>query len=335
MEISGAVVIRRSPIVSGAGVRRGLTDPSLFSGRTVAGSGRRLRVPARRPSGSSGGFFDEGHLKYYVSPARCGERKKEEKKRAKLVKGLRKDLAALHSMGFGVGIEEAVAGAGEVKSKMISEAAELLLTQLNQMRAQEKEMKKKRKEEKKAAMKSTKMKGCADDDDSSCSSSESSDSECEETVRMSTCKTASAIVPHPQSEVTVVPTVNSLCNAQPQTKPITSKHALECCGESNVAVEKPIDSKIEVCMGGKCKRSGALELMKEFEREVGIDGAVVGCKCMGKCKDGPNVRVLNHNAEVGSLKVSKNPLCIGVGLEDVGTIVANFFSEKDVGLMTA
>lgn len=120
MEISGAVVIRRSPIVSGAGIRRGLADPSLFSGRTVAGSGRRLRVPARRPSGSSGGFFDEGHLKYYVSPARCGERKKEEKKRAKLVKGLRKDLAALHSMGFGVGIEEAVAGAGEVKSKMIS-----------------------------------------------------------------------------------------------------------------------------------------------------------------------------------------------------------------------
>ncbi|KAJ8623961.1 hypothetical protein MRB53_032491 [Persea americana] len=58
---------------------------------------------------------------------------------------------------------------------------------------------------------------------------------------------------------------------------------------------------------------------------------------MGKCRDGPNVRVLNQcngNAlekEVGGSIT--NPLCIGVGLEDVGAIVANFFGEKkDMGM---
>ncbi|KAJ8621946.1 hypothetical protein MRB53_030475 [Persea americana] len=63
-------------------------------------------------------------------------------------------------------------------------------------------------------------------------------------------------------------------------------------------------------------------------------------ECMGKCRDGPNVRVLNQcngNAlekEVGGSIT--NPLCVSVGLEDVGTIVANFFGEKkDMGMMAA
>ncbi|KAF8400314.1 hypothetical protein HHK36_013611 [Tetracentron sinense] len=35
-------------------------------------------------------------------------------------------------------------------------------------------------------------------------------------------------------------------------------------------------------------------LLEEFERMVGVYGVVVvGCKCMGKCRDGPNVLVLN------------------------------------------
>ncbi|EPS65896.1 hypothetical protein M569_08880, partial [Genlisea aurea] len=74
--------------------------------------------------------------------------------------------------------------------------------------------------------------------------------------------------------------------------------------------------KIEVCVGGKCKRSGALGLLEEFQRAVGADAAVSSCKCMGKCKEGPNVKVVND--ELGS------SLCIGVGLQDVELIVAKF-----------
>ncbi|KAG0475924.1 hypothetical protein HPP92_012765 [Vanilla planifolia] len=64
--------------------------------------------------------------------------------------------------------------------------------------------------------------------------------------------------------------------------------AVATCSSAAVADAKPLD-KIEVCMGGKCRKSGAMELLQEFERKVGIEGAVVGCKCMGKCKQGgPN-----------------------------------------------
>lgn len=80
-----------------------------------------------------------------------------------------------------------------------------------------------------------------------------------------------------------------------------------------------------MCMGNKCKKAGAAALMEEFERVVGADGVVCGCKCMGKCRDGPNVRVS------GSLDIearSVNPLCIGVGVEDVGRIVADYLGQE-------
>ncbi|XP_072961384.1 diacylglycerol O-acyltransferase 3 [Typha angustifolia] len=347
MDISG-VALRRSQIGFGAGVRCDSGERSVISGRSMPGARGSLRIPARARGG--GDFADEGHLKFYASPARCGEKRKEGKKRAKLMKGLTKDLSKLYSMGFSV-----EAGERDVKGKMISEAAELLLAQLNQMKAQEKEMKKKRKEEK-AAMKATRMKDYDKDDtssSSSSSSSESSDSECEETVNMSCLRTASAsAAPQSQGVVISKPAVPQWSPNPPlQTQSVeenqlTLEHVLECssssiitsqgcCSGSVAVVEKPMD-KIEVCMGGKCKRSGALELMQEFEKKVGIEGAVVGCKCMGKCKEGPNVRVLSHVAEEGSLKLSRNPLCIGVALEDVDTMVADFFGGKDVrGLMAA
>lgn len=94
--------------------------------------------------------------------------------------------------------------------------------------------------------------------------------------------------------------------------------------------------KVEVCMGGKCKKSGALELMREFEKQIGAEG-VGSCKCMGKCRDGPNVRVVSGPCEGDeSFETVRNPLCIGVGLEDVGTIVADFFGKKKgMGLLAA
>ncbi|XP_010908889.1 diacylglycerol O-acyltransferase 3 [Elaeis guineensis] len=346
MEASGAV-LRRAPAISGFRIQQGdATDP-FFSGMRSS-----FRISARPRGLSAGGFSDEGHLKYYLSPARCGARKKEEKRRAKLVKGLVRDLSAFYSMGFGVEVEDGLAG--EVKGKMISEAAELLLGQLKQLRAQEKEKKRKRKEEK-AAKKATKVKDCADENASS-SSSESSDSECESAVKMSSLGTVAIA----ELKDLIIPTVAPNCNSAPlllelsktgedmeennyalklgpecsnTSATTSSSDSCGCCSNSIPVVDRPMD-KIEVCMGGKCKKSGALQLLEEFESKMGIEGAVVGCKCMGKCRDGPNVRVVGRRTEEDNVKDVKNPLCIGVGLDDVGTIVARFFGEKGVGLVT-
>lgn len=88
--------------------------------------------------------------------------------------------------------------------------------------------------------------------------------------------------------------------------------------------------KIEVCMGGKCKKLGAEALLQEFGGKLGTEFAVLGCKCMGKCKDGPNVRVVDspHGDEaMRTLRPSVSSLCIGVGLEDVDVILANILRK--------
>ncbi|KAJ8560949.1 hypothetical protein K7X08_027139 [Anisodus acutangulus] len=111
-----------------------------------------------------------------------------------------------------------------------------------------------------------------------------------------------------------------------------------------------VTKKIEVCMGGKCKRSGAGAILEKFQKVVGIEAAVSGCKCMGKCKVGPNVKVSGCSSSSGpdafqagdSVAVSSAPtssinsLCIGVGLEDVSLIAANLLGRyQEVGLANA
>ncbi|KAJ8465580.1 hypothetical protein OPV22_028132 [Ensete ventricosum] len=356
MEISGAV-LRRNPAVSVSPSLRNSGRPALTCSSTV-GFGRRASVSARPIGGSaaSGGggavFADVGHLNYYASLVRSGEgkrKKKEQKKRAKLVKGLSRDLTTLFALGIGVDAGEGVAG--EVKGKMISEAAEILLAELEQMRAQQKEMKRKRKAEK-SAMKAARAKQHAMAESSSSSSSESSDSERDEVVKMGTFRAAA--VQEPKLEDLAIPSAEAECSPRPSTlEPKAPKPAQGCCGtgsgacvgccnkssrtsSSTSGVGKPMN-KIEVCMGGKCRRSGAAELMEEFEKRIGVEVAVVGCKCMGKCRDGPNVRVLDRSNGHGqeAVSVPKNPLCIGVGLEDVGTIVSNFFGQESLGLVAA
>ncbi|KAF2304816.1 hypothetical protein GH714_038053 [Hevea brasiliensis] len=66
----------------------------------------------------------------------------------------------------------------------------------------------------------------------------------------------------------------------------------DCCNEcsrSNNSIDHETSGiasgrRIEICMGGRCKKLGALALLEEFENKVGTEGAVVACKCMGKCK---------------------------------------------------
>lgn len=205
-----------------------------------------------------------------------------------------------------------------------------MLEQLNQIKIEEKEMKKKKKEEKKLARKMD----CKED--SSSSSSESSESDCEEQqiLRLSDLKTnttATITVPDP---VTSVPLPSPL--AAPFSLPASAPALVQ-----TIPVEDVSPVKIEVCMGGKCKKAGSMDLLREFEEKVGAEGGVVvvGCKCMGKCKEGPNVRVsscgsgttgITGTVQGGeSVRVLRNQLCIGVGLDDVGTIVAHFLEEEE------
>ncbi|KAH0452651.1 hypothetical protein IEQ34_019950 [Dendrobium chrysotoxum] len=195
-----------------------------------------------------------------------------------------------------------------------------------------------------------KMRNCAEM--SSSSSSESSDSECEVVVMNKSGKNLQEVKPNildfpdqsPEchqaessleievDEKTELNHTELKLEQELSSMSCMNNAAVVDCSSSVVAVAKPLD-KIEVCMGGKCKKSGAIGLLQELEKKVGIEGAVVGCKCMGKCKEGPNVRIVNHYSLQDELgEVSKKPLCIGVGLEDVSVIVANFLGEKNIDM---
>ena len=205
--------------------------------------------------------------------------------------------------------------------------------QMKAMKKMEKAAKKAMKMEKEAKkMAVATLNGCRDEDDSSCSS-ESSESECEgQLVRMSRCTTITTPeMPSPSTGLPIiVPQIPAPLAPEP-SQPLEPVTVVQATRVSSVAVaETSTTSRIEVCMGGKCKKAGALALLQEFEKTVGTEGAVVGCKCLGKCGLGPNVRLRSDISAEGSAKGS--PLCIGVGFEDVSTIVAGLFGDADLGM---
>lgn len=232
----------------------------------------------------------------------------------------------------------------------MQDAGEVLLRELEEARAKEKEIKKKRKQEKKE--KKAKLKASKMNCESSSSSSESSDSDCDcdrdQVVDMNSFRAGVGVVaPAPVDE-----------SPLPMTTIVEDAHrnAMELCSKNDISVgsirygikndisvvTNAPQKRIEVCMGNKCKRSGAAALLQEFEKVVGVEGgAVVGCKCMGKCKTAPNVRVqssVDHSLAQGlddSVKIPSNPLCIGVGLEDVDAIVARFLGENHADVLAS
>lgn len=308
-------------------------------------------------------FCDDGHLEYYnksLKMIRCGGVKEKEleskekmmKKKLKLLKGLSKNISMFSGMGFG--LDSDVGLAGEVKGQMISEAADMLLAQLQELKAEKKEIKRQRKEEK-SKLKALRMKSKMECKGDSSSSSESSDDECGEVIDMNRLKIESGTVndclPVSQESTLTIPSTPNVaeemsigvCNLQiSSTSGVSNVDNLYSSQGNSLATES-LSRKIEVCMGGKCKKLGAATLMDEFQKAVGVEGSVVGCKCMGKCKSAPNVKVLNSidgiqgEVQDDSVRMPANPLCIGVGLEDVGTIVSNFFgaNQNDLGLAAA
>ncbi|XP_060173955.1 diacylglycerol O-acyltransferase 3-2 [Lycium barbarum] len=354
-----------------------------------------LNMESKKLMGSCG-FYDEGYLEYYYYSSsgrvRCGKKEKDDvalkktKKKMKLLKGLTRNLSNLSEMGFGFGSDN-IALVDQVQGKTISEAADLLLGQLQQLKAEEKELKRKRKEEKalmkmKVANQLQATRNC-EMSSSSSSSSESSDDECQNLVDMKSLKIESLSQTIPEAcdraleNATLSPGISTIVEPQTLNPEMDTEESTgrttslevpvperkgECCfgasdchignvsSSSNASVLATTTAvgtkKIEVCMGGKCKRSGAGAILEKFQEVVGIEAAVSGCKCMGKCKVGPNVKVSGCSSSdafqaadsvaVSSAPVTSNSLCIGVGLEDVSLIAANLLGRyQEVGLANA
>lgn len=220
------------------------------------------------------------------------------KKKLKLLKGLSKDLSTFSQMGFAVDRDQNLLA--QVRGKMISKAVEVLMEQLEQLKTEEKELKRKRKQEK-----ANKLKGKIQS--SACESSDSSDSECEEEE--------------------IVEAKDGLLNLIPVIRSEESSRFPDVVGTGD---GNGMTKRVEVCMGNKCKKSGGGALLEEFQRAMGAEGDVVACKCMGKCRDGPNVRLFHSDAY--HHLTPYHPLCIGVALEDVGAIVGNFFTQGSKSL---
>lgn len=60
-----------------------------------------------------------------------------------------------------------------------------------------------------------------------------------------------------------------------------------------VTAPAPAAARVEVCQGKSCAKRGAVDLLRQASAAgAGVPGVQVsGCKCLGKCKQGPAVRV--------------------------------------------
>ncbi|XP_057419849.1 diacylglycerol O-acyltransferase 3-1 [Lotus japonicus] len=332
MDVSGTI-LRQLTYVTGAGTNAHSRGARVWAARPTA----------RVVMGS--GFSDEGHLQYYQDKKKGKPVVLTAKNKVKLLKRVSKGMSLFDELGFALDPNQR-ALLNDLQTNLTSDSGEGLLKELEKLRAEEKELKRKRKDEKKAKLKASKMKTGPDCESSSSSSSESSESsasECDEVVDMNTFRGGVAVAPAPPP-------------ALPPSRPAALLPETIAGGDvsigsvsvglknENHGVSTAPQKRIEVCMGNKCKKSGAAALMQQFESVVGVEGgAVVGCKCMGKCKSAPNVRIQNavdHELAEGlndSVKVPANPLCIGVGLEDVDAVVARFLGEnyQDMGMVAA
>ncbi|KAE9455036.1 hypothetical protein C3L33_13072, partial [Rhododendron williamsianum] len=350
MEVSGTVFLPL-PSLFGSGVEFYSDSPASLSVQIFGSRRRRVRV-------TNSGFSDMGHIQYYPSEPttrgriRCGsgkidmkniakdkdkdmikdEKKMMKKKRLKLVKSLSRDLSMFSDLGFVLdnhGLDD------QFKGNIISEATELLLGQLQQLKAEEEELKRKRKEE------NAKQKAAA-------RMQKNSTVKChllvlrllnQATVNETTSPLPSTLTEEANAMElqSVIPeeahatlTIPSTTNLKPcfSTQTTTTNCNGGMAGGGTLSVKK-----VEVCMGGKCKKSGAASLLDEFQRVLGAEASIVGCKCMGKCRGGPNVRILNYSGVQAeclddSVRVPSNPLCMGVGFEDVGSLWPTFWEKN-------
>lgn len=224
---------------------------------------------------------------------------------------------------------------------VVQEAADVILKQLEKLKAEE--------QEEKAKLQAERMAVMSDDDSSSSSSesSQSSDSECGEVIDMNCLRSqptqqyddsqsaAAQIAAVLAASLQSLPTTNATEERASEDIVSLQLHKQEKESECRPTTSSCSSKRVEVCMGNKCKKLGSVVLMEEFTRQMGEEGVVVGCKCMGKCKTAPNVRVMNTAGVEGATDglcvrtANNNPLCIGVGLGDVTAIVASLLGDTN------
>jgi len=96
-----------------------------------------------------------------------------------------------------------------------------------------------------------------------------------------------------------------------------------------IPVQEP-NMAIKVCMGGKCKKLGSEMLLGAFEERIsksgmGCEVEAVGCKCMGKCRNAPNIRV---QTDEDGFHGGKGVVHMGVDFGDVDLILAQHLGLK-------
>ncbi|KAH9306054.1 hypothetical protein KI387_010458, partial [Taxus chinensis] len=266
-------------------------------------------------SAANSAYYDRSHLQYYTGAVKvfCGQKTKtgkqkqkglsalhdaslSDKRRIKLLELVSKDLSALsHTFAEGKDAEKSLAE--EVRAQIFLNALEVVMAQFEQVKAERRQKKIEIKAQKKAQKKLQK-KGKED----SSSSSESSDSECKviDVAQLRMTRPANVVsmtqIPEPPEitgdEEVVLP--NAITAMLVETPP----NMAELHRELAERKERLGCRQVQVCMGGKCKKLGSEQVLAAFEESIqnsGMGSAVeaVGCKCMGKCRNAPNVRVQN------------------------------------------
>eukprot|EP00253_Pinus_taeda_P032011 PITA_32011 len=306
----------------------------------VAVSWGRLSLSSNRQIASRFEFSDESHLQYYggmVKPY-CGKKNKSEKlklkhlspvndrpssdkRRLNLLEFISKDLPALATTPA----DASASLTEQVRAEILSDAVNEIMRQLEQAKAERKERKRQLKAQKKAlklAEKQRKSKGRCED-----SSSSSSDRETEvvDMTRIRSTQQVDRILEASDQTPSV-----SIENPPAEVKGDEKALHVEFAEASdrlglNSGLSIPVqesNSVIKVCMGGKCKKSGSEMLLGTFEERLsksGFEVEAVGCKCMGKCRNAPNVRVQTEDDS------GKGRLHMGFNIGDIDQILSQYF----------
>jgi sRNA-binding protein/(2Fe-2S) ferredoxin len=304
----------------------------------VAVSLGRVSLSSNRQTAPRIGFSDQSHLQYYgglVKPY-CGKKNKFEKLKLKHLSGLsdKKKVNLLELLPrdlYALPTTPADANASlteQVRGQILTDAVNVLMRQFEQAKAERKERKRQLKAQKKAlklAEKQRKNKGCCEDSSSSSTDSES------EAVDMT--QQVGRILDAPQQSSSVLiaspPNVAEV-NGHEKALHVEFTEASDRLGlNSGVGITvQEANSVIKVCMGGKCKKSGSEVLLGAFEERIsksgmGCEVEAVGCKCMGKCRNAPVVRVQTEEEE--GFHGGKGAVHMGVDIEDVNLIIGQHF----------
>lgn len=341
MEVIGAVISRPIPSVSGGG--RGIEPQPRYAPFSATFCGASVGIqPNSSASGKSSRvcrvsnsvFSDQSHMEYYSSGRKITCRVREGKDKVKGEKDMiKKELKRIEVLSKGLALHSRMDSYSDnvlidpLKAGMISEAAEYLQGQLQQLRLKEKRLKESLREEKRRlrADKMRKILTLQGSSTSSSESSDSSDSDCGPVgmMSLSDCKPQGIAIQIPDNQTLTFPSTISMPQEEETTTPDISRDATSAT--MVVGNKTPVTKKIEVCMGGKCKKSGSALVMEKFQGLLDDEAVVCGCKCMGKCRDGPNVRITENL----DMEVAANHLLhIGVGLEDVDLIVENLLGRR-------